>query len=114
MSNATIPSALYIYLAPCRASQILGDLCIRFSQVSVLNDVDEFQPPYKGVAPHAEIERTVRERFPKQYPRKYEELLLDLGPVEAELWIEKQAPGWADNVEANREKSIREVYASLD
>lgn len=51
MSNATIPSALYKYLAPNldRASQILGDLRIRFSQVSVLNDVDEFQPPYKGV-----------------------------------------------------------------
>jgi hypothetical protein len=114
MSNATIPSALYKYLAPCRAALIQGNLRIRFSQVSVLNDVDEFQPPYKGVAPRAEIERTVHERFPKQYPREYAASLRNLGPVEAELWIEKMVPLWADTVEANYEKSIREVYARLD
>lgn len=56
----------------------------------------------------------MRERFPKQYPREYAAVLRNLGPVEAELWIEKMVPLWADTVEANYEKSIREVYARLD
>jgi hypothetical protein len=114
MSNETIPSALYKYLAPCRASQILGDLRIRFSQVSVLNDADEFLPPYKGIAPRAEIEKTVRERFPIQYPQQYAEAYKKLPVEKANQLIDEMVPLWADTVEANYEKSVREVYARLD
>jgi hypothetical protein len=116
MSTTTIPPALYKYLAPdrSRASQILGNLRIRFSQVSVLNDVDEFQPPYKGVAPRAETERTVRERFPKQYPTEHAAVYAKRGPVGAEQWIEQMEPIWADKVEQNYDITVREVYAKLD
>ena len=116
MSITTIPLALYKYLAPDldRASQILGNLRIRFSQVSILNDVDEFQPPYKGVAPRAEIEKTVRERFPSQYPQQYAEAYAKLPKNRADQLIDEMVPLWADAVEANYEKSVREVYAKLD
>ena len=117
MSTKTIPPALYKYLPPKlgRASQILGNLRIRFSQVSVLNDVDEFQPPFNGkVAPRVEIERNVRERFPSQYPDKYAERCAVLGLVGAQGWIEQNAPQWADIVEANYEKSVQDLYAKLD
>jgi hypothetical protein len=116
VSTTTIPSALYKYLGPNldRASQILGDLRIRFSQVSVLNDVDEFRPPYKGVAPRAEIEKTVRERFPLQYPQQYAEAYAKLPKNKADELIDGMVPLWADAVEANYEKSVREVYAKLD
>jgi hypothetical protein len=68
MSTTTIPPALYKYLVFCRASEILRDLRIRFSQVSVLNDADEFQPPYKGVATRAQIETIVRGRLKLKLP----------------------------------------------
>lgn len=114
MTTNAIPQALYKYLGPDldRASQILGNLRIRFSQVSVVNDVDELQPPYNGkVAPRAEIERSVRERFPRQYPEEYAERCAALGLPGAQRWMEQNASQWADVVEANYEKSVREAYA---
>jgi len=52
----TPPLELYKYLSLDRAQQVLGSLQIRFSQVSVLNDVDEFQPPYRGMGTREVIE----------------------------------------------------------
>ena len=45
------PANLYKYLPPERAQSVLGKLLIRFSQVSVMNDIEEFKPPISGVAP---------------------------------------------------------------
>lgn len=61
MPITTVPPVLYKYLAPDRALQVLKDLRIRFSQVSVLDDVDEFQPFYKDFATREETEEIARE-----------------------------------------------------
>lgn len=37
------PKNLYKYLPPGRTSDVLGKLLIRFSQVSVMNDKEEFK-----------------------------------------------------------------------
>ncbi len=58
MNNAA-PN-LYKYLPPERASSVLGKLLIRFSQVSVMNDIEEFKPPINGIATEAEFEQKFR------------------------------------------------------
>jgi Protein of unknown function (DUF2971) len=114
MTTTTIPPALYKYLAPERASRVLGELRIRFSQVSVLNDADEFQPPYKGVATRAEIEKNVRERFKLKHPEQYAEAYRKLPSGKADQLINEMVVEWADTVEANYEKSVQKVYDVLD
>jgi hypothetical protein len=114
MSITTIPSALYKYLVPCRAAQILRDLRIRFSQASVLNDVDEFQPPYKGIATRAEIEKIVCGRIKQKLPNEYAKVYQVLPKKNADSLIDEMESKWADTVEADYEKSVREVYARLD
>ena len=44
------PANLYKYVPPERASSVLGKLLIRFSQVSVMNDIEEFKPPIDGIS----------------------------------------------------------------
>lgn len=114
MSNETIPSVLYKYLAPCRASRILEDLHIRFSQVTVLNDVDEFQPRYKGFATREKTERISREFLPSKYPNEIAAIHRKFPPDEAEKWINEMASNAADNLEVNFEKIVRDFYAKLD
>jgi hypothetical protein len=114
MSNATIPPALYKFISTCRAAQILGDLRIRFSEVSVLNDVDEFQPLYRGFAAREKTERISREFLPKKYPNEIAAIHSKFPPDEAEKWINEMASNGADNLEANFEKIVKELYAKLD
>ncbi|MDR3714149.1 MAG: DUF2971 domain-containing protein [Puia sp.] len=114
MSNETIPSVLYKYLAPCRASQILRDLRIRFSQVTVLNDADEFQPLYKDFATREETERISRELLPSKYPNEIAAIHRQFLPDEAEKWIAEMVSNCADNLEANFEKIVKDLYAKLD
>jgi hypothetical protein len=70
MANEATPPALYKYLAPDlkRAAQILRDLRIRFSQVSVLNDDDEFKPPYSGFATRETNEEISRDILLRKCP----------------------------------------------
>jgi len=56
------PASLYKYLPPERASSVLGKLLIRFSRVSVMNDIEEFKPPINGIAAGADFEQKFRER----------------------------------------------------
>ena len=56
------PPNLYKYMPPERASSVLGKLLIRFSQVSVMNDIEEFKPPLNGIASEAGFEQKFRER----------------------------------------------------
>ena len=95
-------------------SQLLGQLRIRFSQVSVLNDANEFQPPFKGVATRPEIEKTVRERFRLNQSKGYAEVYKTLAPDQADKFIDEMVLRSADKVEANYENSVREVYEKLD
>src|SRR5271167_1319721 len=62
------PANLYKYLPPERASSVLGKLLIRFSQVSVMNDIEEFKPPVNGIATGAVFEQKFRERAEALYP----------------------------------------------
>ena len=84
------------------------------SPVSVLNDADEFQPPFKGVATRPEIEKTVRERFRLNQSKGYAEVYKTLAPDQANKFIDEMVLRWADKVEANYENSVREVYERLD
>ena len=114
MSITTIPSALYKYVESSRVAEILRDLRIRFSQASVLNDVDEFRPPYKGIATRAEIAKIVCGRIKLKLPNEYAKVYQVLPKKNADSLIDEIESKWADTVETNYEKSIREVYARLD
>lgn len=92
----------------------MADLRIRFSQAWVLNDADEFKPPYKGVATRAEIEKGIRERIPSRLPPEYVEAYRKAPPDIAAQLIDQMMPKFVNNVEANYEKSVKEVYAKLD
>jgi|SRR6516162_4155475 len=70
-----VPASLYKYLPRERASDVLGKLLIRFSQVSVMNDKEEFKPPIKELAAQAEFEKKFIERANVLYPG-----LMDLVP----------------------------------
>ena len=114
MSITTIPSALYKYVESCRAAQILRDLRIRFSQASVLNDVDEFQPPYKGFASRAETEDTVREILLRQQPTEFANLYLQYPIDQADQLIDQMTSMGAVHLEENDEKIVKGIYAQWD
>lgn len=116
MSITTIPSALYKYVGYCRGAQILRDLRIRFSQVSVLNDVDEFQPLYMGFAPREKTEEIARKFLPLKYPDEYAEVYRSLPKDQADQLINEKVREGADNLEKRFQegKIGRDLYAKLD
>jgi len=116
MSTTTIPPALYKYLTPCRAIRVLSDLRIRFSQVSVLNDVDEFQPQYNGFSTRAETERIAHEFLLRKYPTQCSNVYRGLPIDQAGQVINEMASNGADNLEKSfREgKIVRDLYARYD
>jgi len=115
MSITTIPSALYKYVGYCRGAQILRDLSIRFSQASVLNDVDEFRPLYKGFASRAETEETVRDLLLRQHPTEFANLYLEYSIDQADLLIDQMASMSAVYLEENAyEKIVKGMYAQWD
>jgi hypothetical protein len=115
MSITTIPSALYKYVGYCRGAQILRHLRIRFSQASVLNDVDEFRPLYKGFASRAETEETVRELLLRQHPTEFANLYLKHPIDQADQLIDQMASIGAVHLEENAyEKIVKGMYAQWD
>src|SRR5712691_4170161 len=74
-----VPAKLYKYIPPERAANVLGELLIRFSQVSVMNDKEEFKPPISGLATEPVFQQAFRKRAEVLYPG-----LMDL--------VEKQGP----------------------
>ncbi|HEX4542682.1 MAG TPA: hypothetical protein VH114_05915, partial [Candidatus Acidoferrum sp.] len=65
---ADVPPRLYKYMPPERASGVIGKLLIRFSQVSVMNDIEEFKPPISGMADEQMLQRKVLERAEETHP----------------------------------------------
>lgn len=55
-------------MPPERASSVLGKLLIRFSQVSVMNDIEEFKPPISGMADEQMLQQKVLERTEETHP----------------------------------------------
>lgn len=99
------PANLYKYLPPARASSVLGKLLMRFSQVSVMNDIEEFKPPIDGIATEAVFEKKFRERADALYPG-----LMDR--------VEKQGPEYMaklrDQAEQNLPRAIKAIYEMND
>jgi hypothetical protein len=114
MSITAIPSALYKYLDPCRAAQILRDLRIRFSPVSVLNDVDEFRPQYKGFSTRAETEKLAGKFLQRKYPKECADVCRELPIDQADQKIKEMASNGADNLERSLDKIVRDLYAKYD
>lgn len=99
------PANLYKYMPPERASNVLGKLLIRFSQVSVMNDIEEFKPPINGIATEALLEEKLRERADALHPGL------------TDLW-KKQGPEYMaklrKQVEQNLPRTIKTIYEMND
>jgi len=100
-----VPPRLYKYMPPERASSVLGKLQIRFSQASVMNDIEEYKPPINALATSAVFRETFFERADVLYPG-----LRDL--------IEKQGPDYMkkqhDQGEENLPLTIKKIYEIND
>jgi Protein of unknown function (DUF2971) len=100
-----VPPRLYKYMPPERASSVLGKLQIRFSQASVMNDIEEYKPPINALATSAVFREKFFERADVLYPG-----LRHL--------IEKQAPGYMkkqhDQGEQNLPLTIKKIYEIND
>jgi hypothetical protein len=103
MNNA--PANLYKYLPPERASGVIGKLLIRLSQVSVMNDIEEFKPPINGVATRAEVEQAMKGRADVLYPGLC-------------AHIEAQGPEYiskmVDDAERNLPRALKTIYEMND
>ncbi|MGO9302424.1 MAG: DUF2971 domain-containing protein [Candidatus Korobacteraceae bacterium] len=104
------PKNLYKYLPPDRASDVLGKLLIRFSQVSVMNDKEEFKPPIKGLAARSRVEQVIRERYEVRFPGSIQRIEKSLPPQEAAQLIQESISKCADKAELNLVKSIETIY----
>lgn len=100
-----VPAKLYKYMPPERASSVLGKLLIRFSQVSVMNDIEEFKPPINALATDAVFQQKFRERADALYPG-----LMDVA--------EKQGPEYMrklhNQAEQNLLETIKKIYEMND
>lgn len=99
------PANLYKYLPPERASGVLGKLLIRFSQVSVMNDIEEFKPPVSGVAPREQVELEIMRRADALYPG-----LRALIDAQGPEYISKMV----DDTERNLPRAIKTIYEMND
>jgi hypothetical protein len=95
------PAKLYKYMPPERASSVLGKLLIRFSQASVMNDIEEFKPPISGVAPREQVEEALKRRADALYPG-------------LRALIEAQGPEYLSKMvhdtERNLPQAIKKIY----
>jgi hypothetical protein len=114
--NADTPTAVYKYLTPDRAKSILNKLLLRFSQASSLNDALEFKPALKGMGIRKEIEKAIRERLEMKYPGIFSRIQASHSPDVASKHIDEIISAGVDAVEsdANYQRSVKEVYRSLD
>ncbi len=94
------PPKLYKYMPPERASSVLGKLLIRFSQVSVMNDIEEFKPPIEGVASEAVFDEKFRVRADALYP----------GVMEL---IEKQGPEYMAKLRKQAEEKLPQTIKTI-
>ena len=92
--------SLYKYMPPERASSVLGKLLIRFSQVSVMNDIEEFKPPISGLATDAVFQQKFRERADALYPG-----LMDL--------VEKQGPEYMIKLRNQGEQNLAQIIRTI-
>jgi hypothetical protein len=103
MDNA--PASLYKYLPTERGSGVIGKLLIRFSQVSVMNDIEEFKPPISGVAARADVEQAIKRRADALYPG-----LSALIEAQGPEYISKMV----DAAERNLPRAIKTIYDMND
>jgi hypothetical protein len=104
------PDGLYKYLPAARASSILKDLLIRFSQVSVLNDALEFRPPLKGLATRSHLEETLKARLKTRYPH-----LVELAEKALPMQFQNEViSGAADEATERCLQSMQTIYEKLD
>jgi hypothetical protein len=108
------PTHLYKYLPSSRAMDVLANLRIRFSQVSVMNDALEFKPIIRAVADREHLERVIEERFRLLYPGRLEQIEQMLPREKAEQLIKESISKTADLAEANLHKSIAIIYEVND
>src|ERR1700679_3722072 len=99
------PVSLYKYVPPERASSVLGKLLIRFSQVSVMNDIEEFKPPIGGVASREQVEEAIKRRADALYPG-----LRALIEAQGPEYISKMV----DDAERNLPRAIKTIYEMND
>src|SRR5690349_14724767 len=101
----SVPARLYKYMPPERASSVLGKLLIRFSQVSVMNDIEEFKPPINALATSAVFQEKFRERANVLRPG-----LMDV--------VENQGPEYMKKLhgqgERNLAETIKKIYETND
>jgi len=99
------PAKLYKYMPPERASSVLGKLLIRFSQASIMNDIEEFKPPFSGVATREQVEEAMKRRADALYPG-------------LRALIEAQGPEYVskmvDDAERNLPRAIKTIYEMND
>jgi hypothetical protein len=99
------PANLFKYLPPERASSVIGKLLIRFSQVSVMNDIEEFRPPISGVASREQVEEAIKRRADALYPG-------------LRALIEAQGPEYisrmVNDAERNLPRAIKTIYEMND
>src|SRR5258708_19529586 len=95
-----LPTNLYKYLPPERLANVLGKLLIRFSQVSVMNDIEEFKPPISGLATETLLDEKLRERAEALYPG---------------LWglIEKQGPEYKAKLRKQAEQKLLQTIKTI-
>lgn len=103
MDNA--PANLYKYVPPERAPSVLGKLLIRFSQVSVMNDIEEFRPPISGVASREQVEQAIKRRAEALSPG-----LPALIEAQGAEYISKMV----DDAERNLPRAIKTIYEMND
>src|SRR6266851_9408057 len=94
------PANLYKYGPPERASSVLGKLLIRFSQVSVMNDIEEFKPPISGLATETVLDEKLRERAEVLYPGLWE-------------LIEKQGPEYKAKLRKQGEQKLPQTIKTI-
>ncbi len=96
----SVPASLYKYIPPERAANVLGRLLIRFSQASVMNDIEEFKPPISGVAAEAVFGDKIRERAEALYPG-----LMEL--------IQKQGPEYVAKLRKQAEQKLPDTIKTV-
>jgi hypothetical protein len=103
-----VPAKLYKYIPPERAVNVLGELLIRFSQASVMNDIEEFKPPISGMADEPLLQQKVLEGTNEKFPGFMELLEKKKGAEgKAELYAKIASP-------ENLARTIKTIYEMND
>src|SRR5713101_7900533 len=96
----SVPTNLCKYLPPERLANVLGKLLIRFSQVSVMNDIEEFKPPISGLATETMLDEKLRDRAEALHPGLWE-------------LIEKQGPEYRAKLRKQAEQKLPQTIKTI-